>query len=205
MHTSMVVRLEQNKRLNKKSIWINGLTCCRIPLTIICMIGLSQYHQSNSWSCLVVVYLCSACVYLTDYFDGKLARKYNVTSKAGAQFDLFCDSFYIILCSVTMNKIGLLPICITFLILYKLIEFHVISNIVRKRNRSEQHYYYDFLGRILISIFYATPCILTTFYLFTVQYYDYVVIYYTITIVLLTAVSSILKIYNVYKKLTMII
>lgn len=75
----------------------NILTLSRLVLTpVIIVLGLvfNQYQ--------LVIILSSICA-LTDLFDGKLARKWNVTSEKGAKLDASADKIFsigLILCLI---------------------------------------------------------------------------------------------------------
>lgn len=68
----------------------NFLTGVRVLLSIY-----SLYFYYNSFYGLFLVFLCLAL--LTDFFDGFIARYFNVSSDFGAIFDPACDKLVIVL------------------------------------------------------------------------------------------------------------
>ncbi len=72
------------------------LTLARAPLVLaaMCAAIIHAYHPSVFWLFATVV--CMVLSAITDCFDGKLARKWNVTSRFGALADPMMDKvFYV--------------------------------------------------------------------------------------------------------------
>lgn len=67
----------------------NILTCVRllapIPFNILYFMG------NIKWATIIL-----ALAFFTDCIDGKIARKYNIVSKFGANLDAICDKFMVI-------------------------------------------------------------------------------------------------------------
>lgn len=74
-----------------KIILINTITLLRIPLSVtFCAILFSDNYKITLCSILFAI------VAMTDFFDGKLARKFKAQTKLGAVFDVVSDFFFII-------------------------------------------------------------------------------------------------------------
>ena len=69
----------------------NILTAMRAILAIIiCLLMFFDYHTMNI---IAVILACVAS--LTDYFDGKIARKYNASSSFGRCMDPIADKIFV--------------------------------------------------------------------------------------------------------------
>jgi len=61
----------------------------------------------------------------TDYFDGKLARKWNVSSKTGAFLDTIADKIFVSTIFIGFTVIGRVSVWITVLLISR--EFSLIA------------------------------------------------------------------------------
>lgn len=179
--------------IKKEKLLVNLVTLLRIPLTVIGIFGLYQYSQSadNLWK--IIFILISICIYISDFIDGRLARQWKVTSDKGARLDLFCDSFYIISCLITMIWLKLSSPWILVIVFYKLFEFILLSKIKRKFFKGETLYFYDKLGRVLSVLFYLTPAMLLILHTKAQLYWDNILARYTVILIGLTIISSLVK------------
>ena len=69
------------KKLSPIPTFISSLRIAALPLFFY------LYNQGNVIACLILLAFCAA----TDFFDGYLARKLNVTSRFGAYYDATTD------------------------------------------------------------------------------------------------------------------
>lgn len=118
-----IISIWMVKIVNKRTI-PNLLTLTRIVFTpIIILLGL--LGKTN-----IVIFLAIICA-LTDMFDGKLARKWNVVSKKGAQLDALADKVFAIglLLSLVTIKSNLLLVLILEIIIgiTNLYYFYIIN------------------------------------------------------------------------------
>ena len=99
-----------------------------------------------------IIYLFTVflMVALTDYFDGKLARRYNISSDKGARFDVICDFIFIILATLSTVYVNLTPVWFLLIICLKLFEFFKTSG---------QSLHYEDFGHIVALMFYAYPIV----------------------------------------------
>ena len=100
------------------------------------------YDMGNITSCLVLLTFCAA----TDFFDGYLARKLNVTSRFGAYFDATTDFILMIGIFTIFYAISFYPIWLLLLIAAAFIQFLATSQYTKKL--------YDPVGRYLGSALY---------------------------------------------------
>jgi CDP-diacylglycerol--glycerol-3-phosphate 3-phosphatidyltransferase len=92
--------------------WIvNALTFGRIPFVILFMVlAIVQAYAPKPGWLAVVATLSLALAALTDLFDGKLARKWNVVSKFGSMADPLMDKvFYLVVFPTLLWLLGRQP------------------------------------------------------------------------------------------------
>lgn len=142
---------------NPKFIAVNVLTLMRFLLSIgfVCMILFIEES-------VVGIYLgIFAGIALSDYLDGKLARKWRVSSGFGSVFDLFADAFFVLASSTAFYSRGMLPFWIILVMIFKLLEFIVTSkwlNLIGFSSSDEPKvFYYDVFGRVVAACFYGVP------------------------------------------------
>lgn len=92
--------------------WIvNALTFGRVPFVVLFMVlaVLHAYWQRQAWLAVVAT-AALAVAALTDLFDGRLARKWNVVSKFGAMADPLMDKvFYLVVFPTLLWLLGRHP------------------------------------------------------------------------------------------------
>ena len=134
-----------------KVLLIHTLTLSRIPLSFLfCTVLLLSHDPLLPCAALFLL------VAVSDYLDGKLARKYKVQSRMGAVLDVAADFFFIGAACSSLNILGLLPGWMLAVILIKFIEFW-ISSAYYKRNNNTAMFLFDPLGRLAAVLFYALP------------------------------------------------
>jgi CDP-diacylglycerol--glycerol-3-phosphate 3-phosphatidyltransferase/cardiolipin synthase len=100
------------------------------------------YNLGNTPACLGLLAFCAA----TDYFDGYLARKLDVTSRFGAYYDATTDFILMIGIFTIFYAVGFYPIWLLLLIAAAFAQFVVSSFFAKKL--------YDPVGRYLGSALY---------------------------------------------------
>ena len=136
----------------QKKIFINTLTLLRIPLSIMFNVML-LYEEHRLLFCSILFLVIA----LTDFFDGKLARYYNVQSRVGAILDVATDFLFIFTTACVMYKQGLLPIGIIIIIVIKFTEFCITSYLFNKKLKRDKPLFFDKLGRFVAVILYSIP------------------------------------------------
>lgn len=139
----------------QKKICINTLTLLRIPLSI--MFNVMLLYEERRLFLYGILFLVIA---LTDFFDGKLARYYNVQSKVGAVLDVTTDFFFIFTTAYVMYKQGLLPVGMIIIILIKFTEFCITSYLFDKKLKKNKLLFFDKIGRFVAVILYSIPIII---------------------------------------------
>ena len=170
-----------------KKLLINGLTLSRIPITI--MFNLNLFYEKNK---LFICSLLFLIIALTDFFDGKLARHYKVTSKFGALLDAGTDFFFIFSASFLLYTQMLLPIGLIILIVVKFAEFCFTSYLINKKLNLNKTLFFDKTGRFVAVILYLLPLSAIILHTCLHRSISNLIIFYT---VLLIAGLSIVSIY----------
>ena len=83
----------------------NILTLVRFPLSFVMVYYIFKDGGRWAWAALLVFILAS----LTDYVDGKIARKYNLITFFGALMDPIADKMLTLCALVSFWKLDLLP------------------------------------------------------------------------------------------------
>jgi len=110
--------------------WIvNALTFGRVPFVVLFMaLAIFQAYCPEKWWLAVLGTVSLTVAALTDLFDGRLARKWNVVSKFGAMADPLMDKvFYLIVFPTLLWLLGRNPdetvhalVMLVFTVLYVL-------------------------------------------------------------------------------------
>jgi CDP-diacylglycerol--glycerol-3-phosphate 3-phosphatidyltransferase len=110
----MKSRIETDTTTKRGSgyILVQSMTLVRIPLSILFLI--IRLYGKNADLRLALSLLLLVIIELTDAFDGKIARRYGLTSEYGATLDPFADSISRLIVywalAITGNVIFLVPL-----------------------------------------------------------------------------------------------
>jgi len=105
----------------------NIITISRILLVL----GSLPFAGSHVWLSFVAFY-----VWLSDHFDGILARKLNSTSSLGATLDHVSDKFASIFFLMLMTKQGLVPFWFAFVMLGRDVLSDMLKTMSIARNKT---------------------------------------------------------------------
>lgn len=136
----------------RKEFAIHMLTLSRIPLSFL-FCGVLLFHAQPFFPCAALFVLIAA----TDFFDGRLARKYRLQSDVGAVLDVMSDFFFIASACVVLCFQGLLPVWMLAVILFKFFEFCISSIVLKNKKKSAVVFLFDPLGRGAAVFFYLLP------------------------------------------------
>jgi len=143
----------------------NLITTLRFLLTILfaillkCLIGARAGTVSLIPLTLIFTVIC-----ITDLIDGKIARKLNSVSTAGAVMDVTADLCYILSAFIEMNYMGILPIWFTLAVVLNFVVFQATSYIRKNCDSSiNSTFVFDYLGRASAVLFYLIPGIIIVF------------------------------------------
>jgi phosphatidylglycerophosphate synthase len=126
-------------------MFISSLRIAALPLFFY------LYDTGNVVACLGLLAFCAA----TDFFDGYIARKLNVTSKFGAYYDATTDFILMLGIFAFFYGLGFYPIWLLLVIATAFIQFIISSYYAKKL--------YDPVGRYLGSALYI-GVVLTLFW-----------------------------------------
>ena len=115
---------------------ISSLRIPALPLFIY------VYNTGNALSCLGLLGFCAT----TDFLDGYIARKLNVTSRFGAYYDATTDFIFMFGIFFSFYSLGFYPIWLPIIIIFAFIQFIITSYLANKL--------YDPVGRYLGSTLY---------------------------------------------------
>lgn len=116
--------MNQSKKIK---IFVNILSLLRVVMIPV------LYFIPETWPLFIVVNL----LFITDFVDGFLARKYDVTSETGALLDLLGDKLlvaYLMIWALFTNKLGFI---IVFLVIFREVMSMAIRFIKNKNEHSK--------------------------------------------------------------------
>lgn len=132
----------------------NFLSVIRFPLgCLFAALLFFRFTEANFpvWRLL----FCFTPIALSDFLDGKIARRLICQSYIGAIIDVAADSFYILLSLVPLNIFHVIPIWFTAIVILKLVDFILSSRIISSGKKRQ--FIFDFLGRLTAVGFYILP------------------------------------------------
>jgi phosphatidylglycerophosphate synthase len=109
------------------------------------------YNIGNAVLCLGLLGFCAA----TDFLDGYIARRLNVTSRFGAYFDATTDFIFMFGIFLLLYGLGFYPIWLLLIITFAFIQFIITGYLAKTL--------YDSVGRYLGSALYI-GVVLTLFW-----------------------------------------
>lgn len=171
-----------------KKLLINCITLSRIPITII--FNFILFYGKNK---LFICSLLFLIIALTDFFDGKLARHYKITSKLGAILDVVTDFFFIFSASFLLYTQNLLPIGLIILIVFKFAEFCFTSYLINKKLHLNKTLFFDKIGRFVAIILYSFPLFTLILHTFLHRNISNLIIFYTMLLIAALSVVSICR------------
>ena len=139
----------RNLEVIKKG-FINVLTLIRIPLTILFIILFNT--TDNKVPQLTILSL----IILSDFIDGKIARKFNIQSKIGSILDPYCDLFFVLCTSILFNIYNLVSITYTFILIFKFAEFNITSYYAGMSS-NKIPFMFDKVGRVVTALYQVVP------------------------------------------------
>ncbi len=89
---------------------------------------------------------------VTDFIDGKIARKIKAESLLGSFLDVTADFIFIISSLALLNLNNRIPIWFTVLTLIKFIEFFVTSYIIKKYHNISNNFFHLIILDVLLQL-----------------------------------------------------
>lgn len=174
---------------------VNFITLLRIPLTIVFAYELINYLKTGQSLFGLSSIIISLLIIFSDFIDGKLARKYDVTSKIGQILDVHLDFVYIMISTSILALYNKLDLYFVVVIVYKFLEFIITSKIFKGRfkNKKSENFYYDNLGMIASGMYYIIPLIVICLLYFKIKYIKIIISIIEIVATLLTFIATYVK------------
>lgn len=169
------------------------LTLLRLVLT-----GFLSYYLLNNFGAMVFPLLIFLLIFLTDYFDGKIARLYGLATPGGAIFDLLADLFFMLLSHLVLIALRLIPSWFLFVIIFKFIEFVVTSFFLSRSDDGKGIFVFDFLGRLVSVAFYLFPALLYVSYWYSPGVYAFCISRLCYIILFLAFLSSFYRVWRCF-------
>lgn len=113
-----------------KFLIVNSLTLLRILGAIYIF-----FKHLDSFTDVVILFI----IFMTDFFDGYLARKFNSTSKFGKEFDQVTDKFvfYLLYYKLIIHGLGSIYLLILIILRDLLINYYRFKNIYTQYTKTE--------------------------------------------------------------------
>ena len=132
----------------------NILTSLRVVLVVML-----NYFIVKDFGNMIIPIVITSLVFLSDYFDGKIARRLSLESNTGAILDVTADLIYIAISYIVLYTFDILPLWFLFIILYKFAEFIITSKLINKFFSNKSILIFDSIGRVVAVIFYIIPIV----------------------------------------------
>ena len=172
----------------------NIITITRIIMTFafIYTIELQYVYGMDMFINLIVLFIA---ICLSDFIDGKIARKINSATIAGAKLDVFADLFYIISSYLILVNIKILPLWFFAFVCFKFTEFIITSNYIKHYNTViDKPFVFDKVVRIVSAIFLIIPGIACIYNCFEINTVNFIFNCFIFTIFIAGIYSSYLRI-----------
>ncbi|EMS69466.1 CDP-alcohol phosphatidyltransferase family protein [Ruminiclostridium cellobioparum] len=176
----------------KPLVFVNSLTLSRIFLSVLFYWTVSYFPEQFVYHILIF-----AIIFLTDFFDGRLARQYNVETRAGAVFDVVADLFFVTCSFAVLIRNNILPFWILIVAIVKFAEFWVSSMVSAKKSKTVAGVFiFDGLGKAAALLLYALSAVgIMAYVLLPVNAAAVLVLFYCGLVTLMAAVSSVNRVY----------
>lgn len=139
----------------------NACTFLRLISTGIAMYVLHllirKDYDTKLWITLVGI---SLVVWISDYCDGKLARKLKIESSFGAYFDVIVDFIFVFFMHALLVLENVIPFWFLFIVLEKIVNYVITSWGQTSNLEKEFHFIKDGIGLFVVSCFYVTPILI---------------------------------------------
>jgi len=149
--------LERTLRHNKmmEKFIVNSLTFLRILCSVLFGTLVLRSVDPDGGPLIILL-----VIFASDILDGKLARRWNVTTRRGAIFDVTADMFFVAVSFVALILHGVFPPWLLAVAAVKFIEFGVTSSILTGVMQGKSRHpalVFDKLGRFSAILLMAFP------------------------------------------------
>ncbi len=145
----------------KKDIYQNIANACTFLRLISTCIAMYVLHlaieRDYDIKLLVGLIGISLIVWISDYCDGKIARKLKIESEFGAYFDVVVDFIFVFFMHIIFVMKNVIPIWFLFVILEKICNYVVTSWGQTSNEEKKFHFIKDGVGLFVVGCFYMNP------------------------------------------------
>lgn len=184
---------------------VNTITLARLPLILMFIYNLIYYSNTKEQLYGLNSIIISVLIIISDFIDGKLARKYKVATQIGQVLDIYLDFAYIFVAVITLYAYDYIDLYFVIVILYKFLEFILSSKLLKSKVKFKgnkgQNYFYDFLGTITSGLYYIIPLIVITLTYFNCIYSRELTFIILVIATVMTIISSFAKLKDIYNVL----
>lgn len=174
-------------------VFVDAITLSRILFSVILVTNVMKIPNS-----LMLTTVLFSVIFLSDFIDGKMARRLSVASRAGAVMDVFADLFYIVTICFALLLQGIFPAWMMAVIIGKFAEFWCTSAIAKKEGICQNNgLLFDRMGRMAAAMYYILPfvVVLLNHYMLRMQAISITKLL-CVVITVITVISSIGRIRN---------
>lgn len=177
-------------------LMVNLITIARVPMIIIFSCELINYLEAYKPADAFNSMIISIFIIFSDFIDGKLARKYNVTTKTGQVLDIYLDLLYVLTAIGILEVYSKIDFYFIMVIIYKFIEFIIVSKVFKGNFSSKkgENYYYDLLGTLASGLYYIIPLIVIGLMYFNITYRNIIIEIIVVCTTIITGIASAIKV-----------
>jgi len=129
---------------------LSALRLVGVPVFLYCLLG----PEADGWA--LAILMISGW---TDYFDGKIARRYGLTSRVGQLLDPLADRLYVVTTLVAFTVRDIVPLWLTAAILARDLFITALLPVLRRHGYGPLPV--NFLGKAAtFNLLYAFPLLL---------------------------------------------
>lgn len=187
--------------MKKLKLIPNILTSLRMVLTFIYLLLLYDLHlnrHNRLYFTLTIIIFVLIC--LSDFLDGKIARRVKAVSLLGGFLDVAADFGFIVFSLIVLIIHNMIPIWFIVMVLAKFTEFLVTSYIIRNFHGSSNTFFiFDYFGRIAAVSFFLIPGIVSFVYIGLNIMYINIFIYITLILVLISSSERCINCYKILR------
>lgn len=174
----------------------NKLSFLRIILSIIFSIGLCDLYINNNKISIILLILF-IIISLTDIFDGKIARKNNLTSSFGSKLDVIADITFVLLSYIVLVYVNKIPSWFLILTIIVFSEFILTSSILA--NNKDKSLIFDKIGKYFGVICMTIPGMVLFSNIINCNYIVNIIIIITSIMGIISFISRLVKCYKIKK------
>lgn len=145
----------------------NALTALRIigtPVALFVTNTLLDRNQDTElfkFFAFLYILIC-----FSDFFDGKVARKYGIVSRFGTVFDLIADFCFVVFMHLVIMIHGIIPAWFMIVIIDRFFNFIITSKIETDCTNQRFKPKFDKAGKYIAAAMYILPFIISAEYCF---------------------------------------